>query len=533
MKSQYRYLVRVPILLIMVAIFLLTSCRPAFPQTGEVKVSTLRRSGILNWWTTKDNINGEVVILCHVGTDTGIDVSGTHITDAGNCNKRRVLGYLYEAKDRAVRGMEVSDNAQWLEEAIITVRSLEGEELLKSGILTPTPIPTETPLPTLTPSPTPTPIPWALFSNGLKIETICLEVSQSYSGSTAPQFFLPIYETIEEYLSSVGLEVVSPGETCSGTLSFSLLGEPLGAQYTNPQSSGLMTCYAGAYMQSSTTFSVQGKSQLHASSEFTKDPPYSVEYCQSPEEAPYEWQQLFFRNLGNVWGPEYLYHVIETSTDKEITYDAGVALAYLEPEFRPILVGDLNHPNGIVRGWIGIGVSRPLLPKYSGSSYYIEWDVPPAVESPKLIEAAKVMQPTLIFLLNDENVDVRAAAALLLGTIGPDAKEAIPFLAEALISEEDRLEADAQENCSTPRDYAFRFEDQFFMAGIWAAGRIGSQEAVSALIELLRRQDEPAFLNVQDLNVRPGAIRVTLMAITGQDFFVDADQWQKWWEVQK
>ena len=80
---------------------------------------------------------------------------------------------------------------------------------------TATPTGTPAPLPTLTPTLSPTAIPWALISDGLKIETICLEISQSYADPTDPKFSLPIDEPIEQYLFRAGLEVLNPGASCA------------------------------------------------------------------------------------------------------------------------------------------------------------------------------------------------------------------------------------------------------------------------------------------------------------------------------
>ena len=228
----------------------------------------------------------------------------------------------------------------------------------------------------------------------------------------------------------------------------------------------------------------------------------------------------------------FAYRPIETSTDERITGYASAALVYLEPEFQPILVRDLNHPNEIIRGEIGAAIDTLFWESEPGSSA-LQWAVVPPAISPESMEAARATQRTLILLLTDNNVSVRAAVARLLGTIGPDAKEAIPALMEALLLEEDRLEAAARENCSSPCSSDFFLKDSFFRAGVWAVGQMDSQDVVPMLIDLLRRQDEPAFRNLAHSNQRPYVIRDALRAITGQDFGVDANQWQTWWEIQK
>jgi HEAT repeat protein len=97
---------------------------------------------------------------------------------------------------------------------------------------------------------------------------------------------------------------------------------------------------------------------------------------------------------------------------------------------------------------------------------------------------------------------VRSSAAHALGSIEPDASQAVPALIQALGDESEYVRAAAAD----------------------ALGEFGSQasDGVPALIEALG--DEHG-------GTRSSAARA-LQDITGQDFGEDADRWHQWWEQQ-
>lgn len=121
--------------LAMFAIFLLTACGPEFPRTGEVQVITPHLSGILKWKTEKD-FSGEP--RCYV---TVVPNSTNYAVESGYCTKKLVLRALQKNQESLLGADpdEWGDYLKWLEEAIRTVGSLEGEELVRSGMPTSTP----------------------------------------------------------------------------------------------------------------------------------------------------------------------------------------------------------------------------------------------------------------------------------------------------------------------------------------------------------------------------------------------------------
>jgi HEAT repeat protein len=90
-----------------------------------------------------------------------------------------------------------------------------------------------------------------------------------------------------------------------------------------------------------------------------------------------------------------------------------------------------------------------------------------------------------------------------LAKIGPEEKEVIPALIQALDDESIHVRTSA----------------------VRALTEIGpaEKEVISALIQALDNQY---------VDVRTGAVRA-LKAITGQDFGEDPARWQQWWEEQK
>lgn len=117
---------------------------------------------------------------------------------------------------------------------------------------------------------------------------------------------------------------------------------------------------------------------------------------------------------------------------------------------------------------------------------------------------AKEAVPALVQALKDENSDIRArrSAVYALGKIGPGAKEAVPALVQAL-----------EDKDSIIRE-----------AAAHVLGKIGpeAKEAVPTLIQAL---------NDKEWHVR-GAVADALKEITGYYFGTDVSLWREWWEKQ-
>jgi hypothetical protein len=111
----------------------------------------------------------------------------------------------------------------------------------------------------------------------------------------------------------------------------------------------------------------------------------------------------------------------------------------------------------------------------------------------------------LIYALQDESDDLRKNAAQMAGDFAPEAEEAIPFLAQA-VKDDTQIVRWAAES---------------------ALKRFGTQavDAVPMLIEVL---DTDTY----DSRTRSFAYEV-LKAITGQDFGMEAEKWQDWWEAER
>ncbi|HOU12754.1 MAG TPA: HEAT repeat domain-containing protein [Anaerolineae bacterium] len=112
--------------------------------------------------------------------------------------------------------------------------------------------------------------------------------------------------------------------------------------------------------------------------------------------------------------------------------------------------------------------------------------------------AATLTVPALIQALEDEEDIVRTITAEALGKIGPGAVEAVPALTKTMME---------------------GAGGHFF--AVYALGKIGpgAMKAVPALIEMLEHHLS------QDMDA---AVYYALVQITGQDFRYDADAWQQW-----
>ena len=149
-------------------------------------------------------------------------------------------------------------------------------------------------------------------------------------------------------------------------------------------------------------------------------------------------------------------------------------------------------------------------------------------------EAAEAVS-ALIQALGDEYPSVRSGAAGALGAIGPEAAEAIPALAQALEDKDEFVRRAAAtalgfigpESVAAIPALVQALEDENWEvreAATLALNMIGPDaiEAVPALIQALGDESD---------NVRASAAWA-LVAITGQDFGQDGAAWQQWWDGQ-
>ena len=143
--------------------------------------------------------------------------------------------------------------------------------------------------------------------------------------------------------------------------------------------------------------------------------------------------------------------------------------------------------------------------------------------------------PALIPILKEEeNYEVRSAAAYALGEMGAAAVPAVPALIEALEDEESLVRTVTAEALGKIGPGAVEAVPALAKAmtmgpvgdfrAVYALGSIGPEavEAVPALIETLEHHLS------HDMDA---AVYYTLVQITAQDFGHDVEAWRQWWEA--
>lgn len=245
--------------------------------------------------------------------------------------------------------------------------------------LSPTPQPTRTKSPTHTPIPT-IPNVWAPSWNGEPVQSICLEVIETYP--QLDSFSLPFKKTATDILRKLGFDVTSANGDCDGSLVIDVTGEVVGREYifTDPETKKNETkiCFlntkVNGVMQLKT---VEGK-HLEYRIKNQHSPQFTF-FC--PEEpttkADFDrtWPLPLLEGLSNIWGP-------------------------------PVLTEAMQHNNRYVREYAAVLMGK--------------------IEAP----ATETVQP-LVEMLEDEYPQGREAAATSLGMIGAPALDAVPFLIQA------------------------------------------------------------------------------------------------------
>jgi len=336
-----------------------------------------------------------------------------------------------------------------------------------------------------TPTPTPTPLPvQAPGWEGVTVHTLCLEVEQSYP-QIEKEFSQPIAEATQRILARLGLQVVAPGEACDATLSISLTGQALAANYRGGvwwakslEAGGRF--YTGAEVNGQMSLIFPGHEPLTLPISGMVPTPDRISGTYGPDtpaEAPfgYAWSKALLDGLAHLWGYQVLIQAVEDN-DVYVCLKAVRDLAEVGPEegVLPALIWAVEHE----RGSCGIAAARVL------------GDMGPE---------AKEAIPALTQALRGGKVaDWREAAAYALAKIGP---EAVP----ALFQVAEDHHNDIWVRCDA----------------IDALGDIGP-EAVPVLIQILRDDSDQIRMHAA------GA----LIDITGQHFGHDADRWQQWWEEQ-
>jgi hypothetical protein len=296
--------------------------------------------------------------------------------------------------------------------------------------------PTDMPLPTNTP--TPKPIPTYTPSPAYGLHSICLNVDQDL-----PQD--PIYRAIWRILTGLDLQVADSESGCDAKLNIDLAYEAIGKSYKNQDSSGNSYCYTGGEIQGRMTLSIPGNAQWEHPISRKKNPTSGIIYrCPKSDEVDFNgfWPEPILDGLALLWGPDVYVQALNVWVE-EVQAAAANSLEEMGTEE--------------IKG------ATPALLLYSllrGASYSYS-DMPEDISSliqileengenwERRVTAAwrlaskdeKTATPTLIQILEDDNVQVRIAAAWALGKIWHLQEEeppdgVIPALMKALEDQE-------------------------------------------------------------------------------------------------
>jgi hypothetical protein len=376
------------------------------------------------------------------------------------------------------------------------------------------------------PVPTPTPLPvQALGWEGVTVQTLCLEVEQSYP-QIEEKISEPITETVRRILARVGLQVVDERVPCDATLTVVLTSQALGANY-GPMGTGGNYCYTGAQANGQVTFAIPGRPPLSISVAGSSSPSsYTTDrLCpHKPSDAPFDkaWLEAVLDGLSHLWGSQVLIQGLLKDEEWVVRWRAAEALGRFRPETTEgelVLIQALGDETKEVRE----AAARAL------------GEIGPA---------AKEAIPALIQTLGDEYWEVREAAAKALGGTGPMAKESVAGLIRQAMKDEKqerRQGATWALGAIGPREGVIPALIQILehdesgevrAAAAEALGDIGPEavEAIPALIQVLEEESDYLRSTARTFGTLKGAAERALNAITGRDFGRDVARWQKWWE---
>lgn len=266
---------------------------------------------------------------------------------------------------------------------------------------------------------------------GISIQSICLEVEQSY-----PQFQwefpeAPIAATTQRILTGMGLQVLAVGEPCDATLHTALTG-----QFSD-----------GGDVEPSVT--MDGQMHLITSSGQSYELPINVRGVGSYEPTKlfvHLWPEALLNGLAHLWGDRILVQAVKDD-DANVRHISIFALEKIGSEDWVIdeLVQALGDENGQVWSaalWaIGqVDPARDIL-IFTQALEHEDWQVRKgAAQALERLgpEKAAAAVPALIHILNkDENTDVWLAAAAALRRM--QMADAIPAFSRALDDEDERV----------------------------------------------------------------------------------------------
>lgn len=207
------------------------------------------------------------------------------------------------------------------------------EEKEEAATATPSPAAAATGTAHRTPSADATPTPEATptLSPVQAVETICLEVQQSYP-DIEEEVSEPIAETVRDILAGLGLQVVSEGTPCDATLTFALTGEALSAFYGPVPPD---RCYTGAEVNGQMTLTMPGRAPLTLPISERKRPTQGlITDCPTKVHAPFDWvwPRPVLDGLASLWPPPQVFVQALGDEDWDVRRAAALALRDIGPD---------------------------------------------------------------------------------------------------------------------------------------------------------------------------------------------------------
>jgi hypothetical protein len=351
----------------------------------------------------------------------------------------------------------------WVMLVVVALLSMVG-----CSAINPPPEPTHTPIPTPTPLPEQKPPPIQGWQ-GVTVETLCLENEFNLreglgeGREVTGEFTDPTVETLRSFLSDLGIRVVEPGEACDASMLIETLVITHTVSYTG---GGFTSCYAAGELNSSITLTKEGQETIFQPMTVKEPPPSKIlaSTCQrldKPEKfLAYivdDREEQLVDALVQLWGRQALVWMLDKLTVRK-------------------------HPNVITNRLMA------------------------GAPSDEIILA-------LLYAIQSDNPKLKTAAYEALGDFAPQGPQAIPFLAQTALDQND--------------EFAF-----------WVLAEYGpyAMDTVPLFIQALQEvhhkiKVEEKYTS-EDLDRRIFIVD-TLKAITGEDKGTDPNSWNYWWEKER
>jgi HEAT repeat protein len=401
----------------------------------------------------------------------------------------------------------------------------------------PTPPTSTQPTPTSSPAASPTPASVPLIFpvagwEGVKLETICLDVNEQYSEELAYSTAEIHREKAALLLRELGFQPLAASQACDAKLEVSLGYTVDSTTYESFNGGSSFDCITGASFGGSMLLSIADRLPLHQdfNSALGNAPAVITDGCPDQAQAfDSGWNQAFLENLSHLMGPHVitrLYH----SEDKAVRNTALTASEAFGPEDMDVLpqVIQALKEHRSYAGQIGAGLQKmgpdaqlaaqEVVPGLVESLKTNRKNLPPEGIDPAMFylsdietigkfgPAAGEAVPVLLEILEDPNAaSMQLPVITTLGEIGPGAAEATPELME-LTSDpfigSEAAEALGKIGRANPEVLSFLIEkakdktsSRTGMAGL--AQMAPSADLVKALTEIYEDPDMEAYTRSQ------------------------------------